>query len=164
MVAAVFQNNARTKVIEKEKEGEPISKEDRNKIFQASYKTSAGCKSSRFMHGRGYMAKPPSTAEILAELNEQARETSEAKRQNVELNEHVQDLESKNEELTLTVQDLENKLATECMERERAREADRIERENQLEALRQSMREEMLNMLAAQPTSTHKVNKDVHTF
>ena len=82
----------------------------------------------------------------------------------MELNEHVQDLESKHEELILTVQDLEDKLAAECMERERAWEADRIEREKQLEALRQSMREEMLNMLGAQPTATQKVNKVVQTF
>jgi rubrerythrin len=68
-------------------------------------------------------------------------------------------LENKNEELNHTIQDLENKLAAECKERERAQEADRIEREKQLETLKQSMREEMLNMIGAQPTATQKVNK-----
>lgn len=83
-------NDATAKVSEKEEiEGGPVSTEERNMIFQTSYKTSVGCKSSRFMHGRGYMAKPPSPSEILAELNEQARETSETKRKNEEVNQQV---------------------------------------------------------------------------
>lgn len=65
-------------------------------------------------------------------------------------------LENKNEELNHTIQDLENKLAAECKERERAQEEDHIEREKQLETLKQSMREEMLNMIGAQPTATQK--------
>lgn len=58
--------------------------------------------------------------------------------------------------MSLTVQDLQNKLAAECKERERAQEADHIEREKQLEALRQSMMDEVLNMIGTQQGATQK--------
>ncbi|KAL6880265.1 hypothetical protein ACP4OV_011830 [Aristida adscensionis] len=156
--------DACAQVTEKEiEEGGPTSNEERNTIFQNSCRTALGCGASQ-SHACGYMAKPHTVSKSLhAQMDEQARATIETQRQNEELTCHVQHLEDKNEELQLQVQDVEEQnkeLHAEVKDLENKIETDRTVRAKEIEDLKQSLRDEMLQMIGNQAAATQQPSQD----
>ncbi|KAL6842339.1 hypothetical protein ACP4OV_027766 [Aristida adscensionis] len=118
----------------------------------------------KWSHARGYMAKPHTVSKSLhAQMDEQARATIETQRQNGELTCHVQHLEDKNEELQLQVQDVEEQnkeLHAEVKDLENKIETDRTVRAKEIEDLKQSLRDEMLQMIGNQAAATQQPSQD----
>ena len=109
-----------------EKEGRTLSSNEQDAIFQSIVISKSKFK-SRYVHGQGYMSRPPTSAE------------------------HVCD------EVNNEIQFLRRLLETECAERaeervERKAQIESLHAENQtqLESLRQSMREEFMRLLVNQ--------------
>jgi hypothetical protein len=109
-----------------EKEGRTLSSNKQDAIFQSIVISKSKSK-SRYVHGQGYISRPPISAK------------------------HVCD------EVNNEIQSLRRLLETECAKRAEKRverdvqiESLRAENQTQLESLRQSMREEFMRLLANQ--------------
>ena len=107
---------------EVETEGCALAEEEENNIFQSSYRSSTGCKTSK-VYGHGYMAKRPTTADRLH------AQIDETQRQNVELHDEVRNLR--------------DQLANEHAERDRIIEQSRLQQQEEAHNARLPLREEL---------------------
>ncbi|KAE8794718.1 hypothetical protein D1007_30486 [Hordeum vulgare] len=139
-VAVAEQDKGCEEVKNKETETQgPLSDEQRNNIFQTTYKGTLQCKSSQ-PRGYGYMAKPSTGSErFRTQFEEQACATVATQQRNSELSHQVNDLQHQLQAERANTQDiinweraererLEEKLKEESAERERLLEAERTSR------------------------------------
>jgi hypothetical protein len=70
-----------------------LSTEDKNNIFQSTYKNIIGCKSSK-LHGHGYLAKYPTRRQLMeAQIKQHTRASAATHQKNIQLESRVQQLE-----------------------------------------------------------------------
>ncbi|CAM0878781.1 unnamed protein product [Alopecurus aequalis] len=140
----------------RQREGEiqgPVSSQEEQNIFHASYRSTMECRSSQ-PRGHGYMAKPASGSERMrAELDEQARASSEIQRQNVELNNEVHGLKDQIAEMReARLREGEEEHAA----REKERDEERIARQRDIEEAKQSMKSEVVQSMRAELVQSMK--------